>query len=119
MYGRDWFDYVMWAVGGFFALVIVVAVVGCAVYPFALHNSAETRSFTVKSKERVGGDDGKYLVFTDHGVFSVEDSLWYFTWDASDRYNDITPGDHYTCKVAGWRIHFLSDYENLIDCHAS
>ena len=87
---------------------------GCGYRP-ALKNSIETRTFTASKVER-GTEDRPELVYTDVGVFSVQDSLWLFKFDASDRYGKIFPGKTYTCKVAGWRVRFLSWWENLIDC---
>ena len=89
---------------------------GCGYKP-ALKHSIQEKTLTVNHKERSGGgSDGKWIVFTNHGVYSVEDSLWLWKFDASDRYNRIQVGHTYRCRMAGWRIRFSSDYQNLIGC---
>jgi hypothetical protein len=46
----------------------------------------------VKSKERTGGDNGKYLIFTDGEVFEDVDAWLNAKTNSSDIYGDITPG---------------------------
>lgn len=111
-----WALYQQFAIGiGTMILALVIAVTqGCG-YRQALHNSIETRTFTVGKVER-GTDDKPDLVYTDVGVFSVQDSFWLWKFDTSDRYSKIQSGKTYTCKAAGWRIRFLSEWENIFDC---
>lgn len=109
--GTDWALVAFVTVAVLIVGTLVLSPIACIT---ATRHSAEYRTFTVRDKERVGGDNGKYLVFTDRGVFSVEDSVSFGTWNASDRYNGIEVGKTYTCRVAGWRVHFTSSYENII-----
>ena len=103
-------------VGGLaFVLLLGGCSQGCGYKP-ALKASQKDVTFTVAHKER-GSDNRPYLVFTsDERVYSIEDSFWLWKFDASDRYARIHAGRSYRCTTAGWRIRFLSAYENLIEC---
>lgn len=90
------------------------------IQPVLLYNSVETITIVVNDKERIvettaEGTTSKYLVFTDKGPFEVTDSVAFFKWDASNRYNDLKKDETYTVEVAGWRIPFLSSYQNIIE----
>lgn len=86
-------------------------------YVTALKNSVEEHTITVKEKWiKYHENDAKYLISdTDNTVYSIEDSFWFWTWDASDRYARIEIGKAYTIKTIGWRIHILSWYKNIIE----
>lgn len=55
-----------------------------------------------------------YMVYTEDEVFVMGDSLAYFTWDASDRYNKLKENTDYNLEVCGWRIPFLSKYRKIV-----
>ena len=62
----------------------------------------------------------EYLVFTElengeKKVFENEDNWIAGKFDSSDIYNDLELGQDYCFKTIGWRIPFLSQYENIID----
>lgn len=83
--------------------------------------SKDNVEFTALKTERVtyrSGEDiiSKYLVFTDKGVFECVDSILFWKFNSSDIYGQIQPNHRYRCKVAGWRIQFLSSYPNIITC---
>ncbi len=96
-------------------LVIFVAMPLCSSY-----FSTKTYTVTVTDKDvKNSSYDSKYLVFTklENGetkVFSVEDSLFKWRWNSSDVYADISVGETYEIEVIGWRIPFLSEYENIM-----
>jgi hypothetical protein len=95
-------------------VLLILSPVGCVA---AIRHSAEQRTLHVTWKERIDhGDYSQYRVFTDEGVFSVEDTWSFFNWDEAGRYNRLRIGHTYTCTVAGFRIRLTSSYENLIDC---
>ncbi len=99
---------VVFGILGFFLFMIVFSVV------WEWHE--EQRTITVVSKERVvKRDSSYYLVFCEDEVYKVDDSMLYLTWDASDRYNKLTPGNTYNVRVSGWRWHFGSSYRNIIE----
>ncbi len=74
----------------------------------------------VTEKERVvNGESSKYLIFTelkDGGVrvFENTDSFIEFKFNSSDLYGKLKEGKTYELRTYGWRIPFLSKYENII-----
>lgn len=112
-YGRDWFPII---VGAFIALIVVIvvaAILSPIIYVAAIRHSAHYETFTVQDRQR-GSDETPYLVYTDKGVRSVEDSISFFTWNSSDRWAALKVHHTYNCKIAGWRKPFLSWYPNVI-----
>lgn len=60
-----------------------------------------------------------YMIYTelDNGnvrVFEDRDYLLRFKFNSSDIYGLLVPGKKYKVRVVGWRIPFLSYYENII-----
>ena len=106
-----------WIIGVVVAvlLVIFIAVPLCSSY-----YSTKTYTVTVTDKDvKNSSSNSKYLVFTklENGetkVFSVEDSFFKWRWNSSDVYADISVGETYEIEVIGWRIPFLSEYENIM-----
>lgn len=76
---------------------------------------------TVTDKDiKTYSHSSKYLVYTqtEEGktkVFSVEDSPARLRWNSSDVYSEIGVGKTYRFTTIGFRIEFLSMYENIID----
>lgn len=108
----QWGHYIV----GFLAVLVAGYVV---VLPICYGLSAASAVLQVTHKEReikgIGGSArGKYMVYTAAEVFECTDSLVFFKWDSSDVYRDIEVGGEYVCRVAGWRIPFLSAYRNII-----
>lgn len=99
-------------VAGFIALLLLAMV---AVMPFAYIASEQYYVATIKSKERVyHGEASYYLVFTDSGVFKIQDSFLYFAFDSSDRYNSLDVGETESFTAIGWRVGFLSMYPTIV-----
>lgn len=74
----------------------------------------------VEAKERISRGTGdslshKYVVFTDVGVFQNTDSLFHLKWSSSDLQNRLKVGGEYEIRTYGWRIPFLSTYENIVE----
>jgi len=94
-------------------IVILIAII----YPTALHMSEEEKTITVKEKwMKYHQEEGKYLVSDLEGnVYSIQDSVWYFQFDASDRYAMMDANKTYEVKTIGWRIKILSWYSNIIE----
>lgn len=96
-------------------LVIFIAVPLCSSY-----FSTKTYTVTVTDKDvKNYSNNSKYLVFTklENGetkTFSIEDSIFNWRWNSSDVYADIEIGKTYEIEVIGWRIPFLSEYENIM-----
>lgn len=102
---------------GFLAIPLILAVValpvGCQA---ALRSTEQVRTLTVAEKAP-STDKKPYRIFAADGTtYSVEDSLTYFNWRASDRYGELRVGHTYRCKTAGWRLGLTSSYRNLLDC---
>lgn len=99
------------------AVLIIVAgmslagpFIGCGM----LKATRTTHTFTVTDKERVTGDDSKYLVFTNGEVLCVDDTLVFMRFDSSDLYGSLKIGKTYRGDVVGWRVPFLSWYRNIL-----
>ncbi|MBU4502908.1 MAG: DUF1523 family protein [Nanoarchaeota archaeon] len=85
------------------------------------HFDRETYTATVTEKQvkRYNGKD-KYVIFTElmdgtTKVFENTDSLIEWKFDSSDIYGGLDEGKIYNIKTYGWRIPFLSAYENILD----
>lgn len=120
---------------GFIGLVAVFAtlaliVIGVFFYRHIKLATVHKETFTVKhipdrdlqviAKSSSDQDNqSKYasLIYTDHGVYSNEDSVFPWKQRSSDIYNQLEEGKKYTCTVAGWRIGFFSSYKNIVDCN--
>jgi len=99
---------------GAVVLAFIVSIPAC---DYVVSTSNEhTKTIVVRKAERVSnGKSSKYLVYTEGGdTYKVTDSMWYWTWDASDRYGKVLPGHTYECEVAGVRWPWLSAYPNLV-----
>lgn len=104
--------------------VVIALIISLVVfaYPFAYRFSEDNVSLFVKDKETTvvkynkESAKNKYLIFTGSEVFEITDTILFFRWNSSDLYRYLTVGNTYNCRVAGWRIPFLSSYRNLIDC---
>ncbi len=96
-------------------LAILIAIPLCSSY-----YSTKTYTVTVTDKDvKNYSDSSKYLVFTklENGetkTFCIEDSLFKLRYNSSDVYADIQIGETYEIEVIGWRIPFLSEYENIM-----
>lgn len=97
--------------------MLIALVVGLPAWGISLRCSEDTVDITVMSKERiVKGDSSKYLVWADNGeVYANEDSFFFWKWNSSDLYGKLEKGKRYRITKCGWRVRFLSMYENMID----
>lgn len=84
-------------------------------------------TITVTDKERVvqssSSSEGstinsKYLIFTETNgevrVFENTDNILRFKFNSSDIYGMLEEGNTYKVNVIGWRVPFLSWYENIL-----
>lgn len=101
----------------FYTFVFIIILISSIVYGIALRGSEEIHEITVNEKwTKYHNRDAKYLLSDTSGtVYSIEDSFWFFTYDASYRYAKITPGETYTVKTIGWRFPPFSWYKNIIE----
>ncbi len=108
----DWFSVSIIA----FIIFCVLSMLSLIVFSIAAAFHSEPGRFTVTGKEAVKSDKSStYLIFTDVTTYEVDDSLVYWRFDSSDVYGKIQIGKTYTATLQGYRIPFLSMYQNLID----
>lgn len=106
---------------GFAVEAIVIAVfaillLAFIIYPLATSFNDTQYTVEITNKERV---EDKYLIFCEDEngvsyVFENTDSLLRGKWNSSDIYGDMKVGNTYTVTVVGYRIPFLSEYQNII-----
>lgn len=102
-------------IAGFVALLVLIF--GLIFVP-ALHQ--ETTTITVTDKDRVCSGSGSstsctYLVYTEQGTFENSDSVLDGKFDSSDVQGRFKVGETYTVRVRGYRIPFLSSYQNIVE----
>lgn len=54
-------------------------------------------------------------VYTDCGVFTVEDELLRLHFSSADVYNALTPGATVDLTTVGWRVPLLTWFPNVIE----
>ena len=93
--------------------IIILFIIGFSSEAYL--NLYETKTtITINEKSAAHGEDGKYLIFTEDEVFTVEDNIFKLKFDASDRYNNLKVGKTYNITCTGMRIHVFSMYRNII-----
>ena len=96
----------------FYSTFLAIVLTLSSVYQLG---TVTTVSAVIEDKERITTEDSsKYLVFTDKGVFKNSDALFHGKFSSSDIYGDLQIGESYSIKVYGWRVPFLSMYQNII-----
>ena len=106
-------------VGGI--LIIVIAFV-LIFYNVSYYGNDNTYQITVTDKYvKNGSDSGNYMIVgelqdtKELKSFEDADLLLKGKFDSSDLYAHINVGEQYEIKTVGWRIPFLSDYENIYE----
>lgn len=103
-----------------FTVIIVFVVIG-VFYEISKYNAKQSVTTKVIDKERIttSDQDGKiesyYLIFTESGTFKLEDDLVYGNFRSSDWYGQIRKDSTYTFDVIGYRIGYLSEYQNIVN----
>ncbi len=103
-----------WALIASVALTFVLfvsVVIGAGA--IAVRTSERTETITVRDKFTT---DVFRIATTDNRAFSVEGSIAFSVFDATERYAALQVGHTYRCRVAGWRIGWLEMYPNLLAC---
>lgn len=106
----------LFMIGGIVLFIIVGLV---TTIPFSFNDHKYTIKIT--DKERINKDDeSKYLIFgeneTEQGlVFENTDSLLRVKFNSSNIYSKLKVGNTYEITVVGYRVPFMSWYENIID----
>lgn len=74
-------------------------------------------TFTIDKSERIAeSKGGRYLLYTDNGVYENTDSFWNGKFNSSDLYAQIQANHKYNCDVIGWRVPFFSWYPDVLSC---
>lgn len=99
-------------------IVLIAALV--IAYPIAYFNTAKVITIKVKGKERIAVGAGesissKFIVYTYEGVYENTDSFVFGKFNSADFQNELEVCEKYRVKVAGWRIPFLSMYQNIVE----
>jgi hypothetical protein len=100
-----------------FGAILLTVIVS---YPISYKTSATTAVITINDKERITqsageGVSSKYIVYTEEGeVFENTDSMLFGKFNSSDVYGKLRKGKRYRVSVAGWRVHWMSSYRNII-----
>lgn len=111
------------AMFGMIVFVIVFIVLGVVIsIPFNFNDHEYT--VTVTDKERIvrgsgASTDSKYIVFADDvngesRVFENTDTLIRLKWNSSNIQGELKVGHTYKITVVGFRLSFMSMYENII-----
>lgn len=102
----------VFAIGGI--ILILLAAISLSFVERAITEEQVTITVTDKDVKRYKDSD-KYLIYTESGTFEITDSVAYWRWDSSDLYGRIEEGKTYTATVYGWRIPFISSYQNIVE----
>jgi len=101
-------------------LMAALIIIGGIALTVSGYSNKQTIKTKVTGKERVteGGKNGEvksfYLIFTEAGTLKLEDDLFYGNFNSSDWYGSIHQDSVYTFHVVGYRIGFLSSYQNIV-----
>jgi hypothetical protein len=92
------------------AALVALGTAGCA-------PTSPTTTCTVDDKDRSSSTDGKsvFRVYTDCGIFNVEDAAFLGQWNSADTYAQIKVGKTYQFTTYGYRNGFLSQYPNITE----
>jgi len=77
------------------------------------YSTKESIQFKVNDKEAIGGEDSKYLIYTEEEVFENRDSIWELKWNSSDVYRKVEVGKCYESSAWGFRVSFFSMYRGI------
>src|SRR5215471_5106676 len=92
--------------------VVVFAVLAYLTVPWWTYRSADV--VILQTTVKPYGGSGKYLVFTDHGVFENTDTWYYFKFNSSDVQSVMmTPNTKAHITYCGFRVPFFSKYPNI------
>jgi len=101
-----------WAIA--FVIVCIVASITISVVE-AFDIDYYDVTVTDKDIKRNSESTDIYLIYTDNTTYVITDSFIHWRFDSSDLYGSIREGQRYRIKTCGWRIPFLSSYENILE----
>ncbi|MCR9040818.1 hypothetical protein QRX25_14855 [Bacillus sp. L381] len=112
--------FLAWGTITVIALAVFAFVVAAPVYTIVSYHNENTYVIKVTDKEtKTSGDSSKYLIFGDDDkgnakVFENTDAIFARKFNSSDLYAEIEIGKTYEFKTIGFRIPFMSSYENIM-----
>lgn len=98
-------------------VVMVLIFLMCIIAAVTTVGALTVSEATITVEERIGahGQEGIYLILTEDGeAFTVEDNIFRFQFDASDRYASLKEGGRYHVTCTGWRFQPFSWYRNIV-----
>ncbi|MEC3606683.1 hypothetical protein P9126_06685 [Bacillus glycinifermentans] len=111
---------IKWGMIAVIAFAVIALVVVAPLFTIASYNNENTYVIKVTDKEtKTSGDSSKYLIFGEDEegnakVFENTDALFARKFNSSDLYTEIEVGRTYEFKTIGFRVPFMSMYENIM-----
>ena len=101
-------------------ILVGLIFLGGIVYQCEGYGNKKTVTVKVTGKERITESNGNngvhsyYLIYSDSGTYKLEDDIFYGNFNSSDWYGRINEGETYTFYLIGYRIGWLSSYQNIV-----
>lgn len=68
----------------------------------------------IVSDKYVKGESGQYFVIDENkNAYTIQDLFFKGKFNSTDLYNQLEIGKKYKIETTGYRIHFLSKYQNI------
>ena len=99
--------------------ITAIVVIGLLAF-FGRFTKQETLTTKVTGKEvKYSRENSTYMIYTESGVYTLEDELFYGNFRSSDWYGQIHVDSTYQFKVIGYRLGFFSMYPNIVRFNAT
>ena len=100
---------------GLVTLIIIILLVGGGIYLCTLgYQNKQIYQCEVKEKwVKSSGNSQKYNVKCGDTIYEITDLLFKGKFNSSDIYGALEVGKKYEIETTGYRIPFLSDYQNI------
>jgi hypothetical protein len=106
------------AIGAFVLAVLFLLLYVIVYAPINRLTAVNDVTITITDRERVvSGESSYYLVFTNEGEFEVTDTMFFWDFASSSRYNQLKPGLTCQVKTSGTRWAFMSRYPNIVEIY--
>ena len=93
----------------------ILAIAGACVFFIGscqqFHGTRSTVDVVVQKREYVKPN---YLIYTDRGVFAINDSVLHGQFDSSDKYGSMVEGKSYRISTYGYRWPVMSWYPIIL-----
>lgn len=99
-----------------FIAIIFTGIIICGCWKLTTIEYQNPQTITCEIKEKWvkrNGSNDLYLVKCDNTVYKVSDLLFKGKFNSSDIYAALETGKKYEIKTTGYRIKFLSNYQNI------